>query len=129
VVVDWPRQRQLHAAFGEDVVGGVDEVEDLGHAYVRHCVVDDLFDLDGSDADGQGCSQHDSVFPERLAGDHGCQLHHEPRPGVQVPVTQHLVERKVVEVLDQFGIADLQGRDVAREQFVVILLCPFAESH
>jgi hypothetical protein len=92
-------------------------------------VVDDLFDLDGSDADGQGRSQHDSVFAERLTGDHGCELHHQACPGVQVAVLQHLVEGEVVEMLDRFGIADLQSRDVVREQFVVILLRSFADCH
>jgi len=36
VVVDWPRQGQLDATFGEDLVGRVQEVEHLGHPHVRN---------------------------------------------------------------------------------------------
>ena len=35
---------------------------------------------------------------------------------------ERLVEGEVVEDLDQLGIGDLEGRDVAGEQLVVVLL-------
>ena len=39
--------------FGEDVVRGVEKVEDFSHAYIGHSLVDDLFDLDRRHTDGE----------------------------------------------------------------------------
>jgi hypothetical protein len=36
---------------------------------------------------------------------------------------QDLVEGDVVEVLDQLGVGDREGRDVSGEQLVVVCLC------
>ena len=58
----------------------------------------------------------------RLAGDQRGELHHQPGPGVEAALAQHLVEGEVVEVLDQLGVGLREGRDVAREQLVVVAL-------
>jgi hypothetical protein len=44
-------------------------------------------------------------------------------------MSEHLVEREVVEDLDQFGIGRRQRGDVAREQLVVVLLRGFTDAH
>ena len=51
-------QGQLDATRDEHVVRGVQEVEHLGHAHVRHGLVDDLLDLDRGDAAVSG-TEHD----------------------------------------------------------------------
>lgn len=115
-----PGQGQLDAALGEHVVGGVQEVEDFRHADVGHGLVDDLLHLDRGDAYGQRGAEHDTVLTDRLAGDQGCQLHHEPRPLLQVVVGEDLVEGEVVEVLDQFRVGGRERGDAAGKQLVVV---------
>jgi hypothetical protein len=44
---------QLHAATAEEIVGGVDEVEDLAHAHVGDGLVHDLLHLDRRDTHRQ----------------------------------------------------------------------------
>ena len=75
-------ERQLDAALGQDVVGGVDEVEDLAHPGVGDGLVDDLPGLDRGDPDGEGGAEHDPVLAQRLAADERRELHHEPGPGI-----------------------------------------------
>ena len=108
-------ERQRDAALGEDVVGCVNEVEGLSHADVGDGLVDDLLYLDRGDPAGEGGTEHDPVLTQRLAGDEGRELHHEPGPGVEAGVPERLVEGEVVEDLDQLGIGNLQGRDMAGE--------------
>ena len=123
------RQGQRDASLGEHLVGGVDEVEDLGHADVRHRLVHDLLDLDRSDPDGERRAEHDAVLAQGLAGDHRRELNHQPGPGVQIAVTEHLVEGEVVEGLDELGVGHRQGGDVAGKKLVVVLACLFIGSH
>jgi hypothetical protein len=101
-------ERQPHAALGEDVVGGVDEVEGLAHPGVGHGLVDDLPGLDRRDPGGEGGAEHDPVLAERLAADERRELDHQPGPGVEAAVPENLVEGEVVEDLDQLRIGDLQ---------------------
>src|SRR5271166_3049589 len=61
---------QLDAAFGEHFVGDVKEVVDLGHAHIRHSLVDNLFYLNWSDADDERRAEHYPELAQRLAGDH-----------------------------------------------------------
>ena len=96
------------------------EVKDLRHADVGHRLVDDLLDLNRGDADGQRGAEHDAVLADRLAGDHGRQLHHEPRPLVQVVVSEDLVEGEVVEVLDQFRVGGRERGHAPGEQPVMV---------
>jgi len=103
-----PVERQLHATLCEDVVGGVDEVEGLAHPRVGNGLVHDLPCLDGRDSGGEGGAEHDSVLAERLAADEGRELHHQPGPGVEPAVPEHLAEGEVAEDLNQLRIGDLQ---------------------
>jgi hypothetical protein len=103
-----PVERQPHVPLCKDVVGGVDEVDGLAHPRVRHSLVDDLPRLDGRDPGGEGGAEHDPVLAERLAADESRELHHQPGPGVEAAVPEHLVEGEVVEDLDQLRIGDLQ---------------------
>jgi hypothetical protein len=103
-----PVERQPHAALAEDVVGGVDEVDGLAHSGVGHGLVDDLPGLDGRDPGGEGGAEHDPVLAERLAANERRELHHEPGPGAEPAVPEHLVEGEIVEDLDQLRIGDLQ---------------------
>jgi hypothetical protein len=64
-----------------------------------------------------------------LGADEGGELDHEAGAGVQIVVRKDFVEGEVVEVLDQLGVGDLQGRDVAGEQLVVVLVCGVADRH
>ncbi len=121
MVVDWPGKGNGMPSLGQHFVRGVDEVEDLGHADVRHGLVDDLLDLDRGDPDGERRAEHDAVLAQGLAGDHRRELHHQPGPGVEIAVTEHLVEGEVVEGLDEFRIGRRQGGDVAGKKLVVIL--------
>ncbi|MFZ2048394.1 MAG: hypothetical protein WAV12_30710 [Trebonia sp.] len=107
-------ERQPHTALAEDVVGGVDEVDGLAHPRVRHSLVHDLPGLDRCDPGGEGGAEHDPVLAERLAADESRELDHQPGPGVEAAVPQHLVEGEVVEDLDQLRIGDLQRGDAAR---------------
>ena len=91
--------------------------------------VDDLSGLDGSDPGGEGGAEHDPVLAQRLAADERRELHHEPGPGVEAAVPEHLVESEVVEYLDQLGIGDPQGRDVAGKQLIMVLLRGLADAH
>jgi hypothetical protein len=102
-------ERQPHPALGEDVVGGVDEVEGLAHPRVGNGLVDDLPGLDRCDPGGEGGAQHDPVLAECLAANERRELHHEPGPGAEPAVPEHLIEGEVVEDLDQLRIGDLQG--------------------
>ena len=115
-----PVKRRLDAALGQDVVGGVDEVEHLAHTHVGDGLVDDLPGLDRADPDGEGGAEHDPVLAERLDTDEGRQRHHEPGPGIQAAVLEHLIEGEVVEDLDQLRVGDLQSRYVAGKQLVVV---------
>ena len=45
------RQRERHAALGEHLVRGVDEIEHLGQSHVRDRLIDDLLRLHRRDAD------------------------------------------------------------------------------
>ena len=128
VVVDCPRA-EARCRLGEDLVGGVEGVEDLGHADVGDRLVDDLFDLDRRDADGERGSEHHPVLVSAWQAIMRGELHHEPGAGVEVGVLEHFVEGEVVEDLDQFGVGDRQGRDVAGEQLVVVLLRGIADRH
>jgi len=101
-------ERQPHAALAEDVVGRVDEVEGLAHPGIGHSLVDDLLGLDRCDPGGEGGAEHDPVLAERLAANERRELHHEPGPGAEPAVPEHLVEGEVVEDLDQLRIGDLQ---------------------
>ena len=122
-------ERQLDAALSEDVIGGVDEIEDLAHPGVGDRLVDDLPGLDGRDAGGEGGTEHDPVFAERLGADERRELHHEPGADVKAAGAERLVEGEVVEDLDQLRVGDLQRRDVAGEQLVMVLLRGFADGH
>ena len=97
-------QRQLDSAVGEYVVGGMQEVEYLAHAHVRDGLVDDLLGLDRSDADGQCRTEHGPLLDDRVGGDQRGELHHQPRPGVELALAEYLAEREVVEAFDQFGV-------------------------
>jgi len=101
-------ERQPHPTLGEDVVGRVDEVEGLAHPRVGNGLVHDLPGLDRCDPGGEGGVQHDPVLAERLAANERRELHHEPGPGAEPAVPEHLVEGEVVEDLDQLRIGDLQ---------------------
>jgi hypothetical protein len=101
-------ERQPHPTLCEDVVGRVDEVEGLAHPRVGNGLVHDLPGLDRCDAGGEGGAQHDPVLAERLTANERRELHHEPGPGVEPAVPEHLVEGEVVEDLDQLRIGDLQ---------------------
>jgi hypothetical protein len=122
-------QRQRDAAFGEDVVGGVQEVEHLAHAGVRDGLVDDLFGLHWGDARGQGGAEHDAVLAEGLSGDQRGELDHQPSAGVQVAVPEHFVEGEVVEILDQFRVGGGERRDVSGKEFLVISARRVADGH
>ena len=124
-----PGKRQRDAALGQDVVGGVEEVEDLAHPRVGDGLVDDLPGLDRSHPGGEGGAEHDPVLTQRLAADERRELHHQPGPGVQLAVLQYLVEGEVVEYLDQLRVGYREGRDVAGEQLLVVLAGGFADSH
>jgi hypothetical protein len=105
---------QLDAATAEEIVGGLDEVEDLAHAHVGDGLVRDLLHLDRRDTHRQSSAQHDPVFTEGLACDQRGELHHEPRPSVEAAVSEHLVEGEVVEVGDEFRVSLLEGRYMYR---------------
>jgi multidrug resistance efflux pump len=123
----WQRQRDVPLV--QHVVGRVQEVEDLAHADVRHGQVDDLLRLDRRDAYAQRRAKHDAVLAQRLAGDERSELHHEAGPDVERLVAQHLVERPVVEDLDELRIARAQRRVVMWKQGVVVALRFFADGH
>ena len=123
------RQRQLDAALGEHVVGGVQEVEHLRQTDVRHGLIDDLLDLHRGDPGRQSGAEHRPVLTDRLAGDDRRQLHHQPGAQVEAGVAQDFVEREVVEHLDQLGIGDRQCRYVTWKEFVVVALRGFADRH
>ena len=122
-------QRQRHPAFGEDVVGGVQEVKHLGHADVGNGLVDDLFQLHRRQSGGQCGAGHDPELGHGLARDDRSQLHHEPAADVEVAVGEHLVEGEVVEALDEFRVGLGQGRFPVREQFVVVAAGCLADGH
>ena len=94
----------------------MDEVEGLGHADVRHRLVDDLLQLDRGDADVEGSAGHRPELAQGLARDHGGELHHQPGPDVQAAVGDDLVEGEVVEYLDQLGVGPREGRGVVGKQ-------------
>jgi hypothetical protein len=81
----------------------VQEVEDPGQSDVGHRLVDDFLDLHGCHTDGERGTEHRPVLVHRVAGDDRCELHHQPRASIEAAVLQHLVEREVVEDLDQLG--------------------------
>jgi hypothetical protein len=122
-------ERQVHAAFGQDVVGGVDEVEGRAHPGVGDGLVDDLPGLDGRHPGGEGGPEHDPVLTQRASADERRELHHEPGPGAEPAALEHFVEGEVVEDLDQLRVGDRQGRDVTGEQLVVVLPRSVADSH
>jgi hypothetical protein len=103
-------ERQPHPALCEDVVGRVDEVEGLPHPGVGHGLVDDLPGLDRCDPGGEGGVEHDPVLAERLAANERRELHHEPGPGLEPAVPEHLAEGEVAEDLGQLRVGDLQRR-------------------
>ena len=121
VVVDWPGRGNATPSFGENLVGGVDEVEHLGHADIGHGLVDDLLDLDRRDADGERRAEHHAILAQRLAGDHRRELDHQPGASVEIAVSEHFVEGEIVEGLDQFRVGHRQplkrGRGKARRGF------------
>jgi len=57
-----PVERQLDAALGQDVVGGVDEVEHLAHPGVGDGLIDDLPCLDRRDPVREGGTEHHPVL-------------------------------------------------------------------
>ncbi len=107
----------------------MDEVEDLGDADIGHGLIDNLPDLDRGDADGERRAEHDTVFAQGLTGDHRRKLNHQARPGIQIAVPKDLVEREIIEGLDQFRVGHGQGGDVPREQLVVVSSGLFVGSH
>jgi hypothetical protein len=118
----------------EDVVGGVQVVEGVGHAQVRHRLIDQLAQVGrGHAAVGQGRGGHDPEFGGPAGGGDRGELHEQP--GTQVErvvelgrVTQDLVERPVVEERDQLRVGPRERRRVA-EQLVVIGLRGAGERH
>jgi hypothetical protein len=52
---------------------------------------------------------------QRLGCNHRRELDHQPGSGVQIAVTEHLVEGEVVEGLDELGVGHRQGGDVPRK--------------
>jgi len=64
---------------------------------------------------------HHAKLAEGLGGNHGGELDHQPGPGIQIAMTEHFVEYKVVENLDELGVAHRQGGDVAGKKSVVVL--------
>ena len=123
------RERQLNAALLQKLVGGVEEIVDLGHAYVGHGLVDDLFDLDRRDAGNKCGTGHDAIFAQCLRGDHGCKLHHQPSTNVQAALTEHFIESEIVKEFDQFRVCHRESGDVTRKEIVVNLLCASIGSH
>lgn len=73
------------------------KVVEVGHAHIGHSLVDDLLHLDRGDADDERRTEHDALLTQRLASNHRSQLDHHPCPGVKVAMTEHFVEREVVE--------------------------------
>ena len=61
---------------GEDLIGGVDEVDHPPEPGVGHSVVDDLLDLCWCDSDGQGGAKHDPVLGQRPRCDQSGKLDH-----------------------------------------------------
>jgi hypothetical protein len=55
----------------------VQKVEHLGKAYVWNRLVDDRFDFDGGDPDGQRRAEHGAILGHRLGGDDGSELRHQ----------------------------------------------------
>ena len=55
-----------------------------------------------------------------LGGDDRGQLNHQPGPGVQAAVPQHLVEGEVVEGFDEFRVGHCQGGDAGRGEKLVM---------
>ena len=101
-------------------------VKRAGHADVRNRLVHDLLQLHRAHATvGHRGGGQDTELGEPAGGQYRGQLHHQPGRQVERVVQPcgigvHLVEREVVEVLDQLGIGLRQRGDAVAEQLVVI---------
>jgi hypothetical protein len=93
-----------NAACGEDIVGGVQEVEDPAHSHVGDGLIHDLLRLDGGDPDGERGAQHHLVLGKGSAGDQRGHLDHQPGAGVEAAVAEHCIKGEVVEDLDQLRV-------------------------
>ena len=107
----------------------MDEVENFRQTNVWNSLIDDLLDLDRRDTDCECSPDHDAIFADSLACDHCRKLNHEPRAGIKIAAAKHFIECEIVEDFDEFRISHRQGRYVAGEQFIVILLCLCVGSH
>ena len=107
----------------------MEEVENPAHPDIRNGLVDDLFRFDRSDADVKSGTEHGPVLGDRARSDQGRQLHHEPGSFVEPAVGERLVERKVVEHLDQLRVGDSQRGNLAREQLLMVLSGGLAYRH
>jgi hypothetical protein len=61
-------------------------------------------------ADVERSAGHHLELGDGVAPDQRCEHEHGSRPGVELAVLDHLVEREVVEQLDQLGIGPSERR-------------------
>lgn len=100
----------------------MDEVKDLRHTHIGHCLVHDLLDLYRSHTDRERRANHDAVLSERLGSNEGRKLDHQPGPHVQTAMKKDLVEGEIIEGFDELRVGYRQGGDVSGKQLVMVLL-------
>ena len=111
---------QLDALLGEDLVRGPEKRENASDAEVVDALVDDLLDFHGRDAEAHRRGDHRAELVDSLAAHERREDADEADLVVEVVGIRHLVEREVVEALDELGVGPQEVRYVAGEHPLVV---------
>lgn len=110
---------QLHVLRLQNLVRCLQEREHAPDAKVSHGLIGDFLRLNRRDAAAQRGGQHGAVLVDALATQKRGKPSQIAGLVVKVHLRNHLVEREVVEALDELGVGTQEDRHVAGEHLLV----------